>query len=173
MSSKTHVPTENQELTADSIGQIQHWFESTVPAPTNRNAHVQLALHLTKVAAMLHAFRDPDETLPTRKPLGFTQAVLDFMQRQLTSSSIELALDEIDRLALLNALCEQIVTTTGIAHMMRMNIAGALQEIALSNGSGSGKDGKPALGKSGSLFDRRAFHTPDLTSFLDLNAEQA
>ena len=65
---------------------------------------------------------------------------------------------------LLDALCDQIVTAVGVAHMFGMNIEGAMDEVNRSNFS-KFVDGKPVFNEHGKIIKGPNYTPPDLTGF--------
>lgn len=131
---------------------IKQWFNLAAPTPTDKNRAVQLGCHAEEFAEMLTA-------------LGF----------QHTSANVELwanymksefpGVMQPDRTELLDALCDQIVTAVGVAHMFGMDIEGALAEVNRSNWS-KFVDGKPTFDANGKIAKSQSYSKPDLTSFV-------
>ena len=88
-----------------------------------------------------------------------------YLQRQLKTGAIELDLTQIDRIVLLNALCDQIVTAVGTAHMLGMDIHGALAEVAASNDSKFGEDGHPIFNQEQKIVKGPNYRAPDLSRY--------
>ena len=93
---KVEVKSKEEEMQQNTINQIENWFKTAVPNPTDSNKRVQIGCHLEEMREMLGVWG------------GFEE---------------------------LDALCDQIVTAIGVAHMSGMDIQGALQEVANSNDS--------------------------------------
>ena len=68
---------------------------------------------------------------------------------------------------LLDALCDQVVTATGVAHMHGYAFLPAMNEV---NGSNFSKfvDGMPVFKEGGKIAKGPMFFEPDLTRFLPL-----
>ena len=135
-----------------TIPRIKQWFQLAVPEPTDKNRAVQLGCHAEEFAEMLTA-------------LGF----------QNTSANVELwanymksevpGVMQPDRTELLDAICDQIVTAVGVAHMFGLDIEGALAEVTRSNYS-KFVDGKPVFDANGKIAKPQSYIKPDLTPFL-------
>lgn len=139
----------------DHISDIKGWFELAVPTPTDKNRAVQIGCHFEEVGEML-------QTLPTNHPClrdDLADIANDYKRRQ------EVSPEEPDRLELLDALCDQIVTAVGVAHMFGMNIEGALAEVNRSNWS-KFVDGKPVFDANGKIAKPPSYSKPDLTLFV-------
>lgn len=165
MTPQTFQITDTPNESLEQIRQIARWFETAVPNPSDQNARTQIGAHLEEVSEMIRALRDAGATHSARKELTFAADVLSYFRRQLKSGELEISLDKIDRVALLDALCDQIVTTVGIAHMLGMDIAGALKEVAASNESELGKDGKPIFNEQRKTIKGPRYKSPDLAAY--------
>lgn len=165
------IATQNSQITdiqnqsLEQIGQIARWFETAVPNPSDRNTCTQIGVHLEEVSEMIRVLRDAGATHSARKELTFAADVQSYFQRQLKSGDLEIAFDKVDRVALLDALCDQIVTTVGIAHMLGMDIEGALREVAASNKSRFGEDRQPIFNEQRTIVKGPRYRSPDLAAY--------
>lgn len=145
MENTPHSPlfAATQTQPPEQIKQISQWFETAVPEPTDRNILTQLGVHFEEVFEMAQTLKDAGMTKEARDQLTFVGDVLHFVQRQIKGGVITIDFEKIDRTALLNSLCDQIVTAVGVAHIFGMDIQGALKEVANSNDSKFGKNSQP------------------------------
>lgn len=136
-----------------NITSILNWFKQAVPNPTGKNRAVQLGVHQEENAEML-------------KALGFTKEAVrvDVFADYLKMEDFG-AFDGVDRLELLDAMCDQIVTAVGVAHMFGLDITGALAEVDRSNWS-KFVDGKPAFNEHGKISKPPTYSPPDLRGFV-------
>jgi predicted HAD superfamily Cof-like phosphohydrolase len=144
-----------------SIKQTLDWFKAAVPTPDNRTLSVQVGCHLEEVAEMLEAITtssyDTDETLDEAfRPLNIASGAL---------KSGEARIECVDRTELLDSLCDQIVTAVGIAHMMGMDIEGALVEVNRANFS-KFENGQPVFLEGGKIGKGADYLAPDLSRFV-------
>lgn len=110
-----------------TIKSIIRWFEIAKPEPTNQDIVKQIAFCVEEFTEMLEAIR------------------CDFMVGQMKTLKAELmsisddrgACDRyvanFDKVALLDALCDQIVTATGVGVFMGAKFIPALEEVNRSN----------------------------------------
>ena len=154
--------------TVQKIRQIKQWFETAVPSPENINITTQIGVHLEEVAEMLEPLRDAAENQETTDQMNFFIEVLNHAQKRFKSNSDSFRFDLrfVDRKALLDGLCDQIVTAVGIAHMFELNIEGALQEVADSNDSKFDEGGHPIFNVSRKVMKGPKYFAPDLTKFI-------
>ena len=135
------------------ITAIKNWFTLAVPTPTDKNRAVQIGVHLEEVAEMAATFNDAD-----------LAATIDVISEQYKTDTT-IRLDTVDRTELLDALCDQIVTAVGVAHMFGLDIEGALAEVTRSNYS-KFVDGAPVFDANGKIAKPATYSKPDLTPFL-------
>jgi predicted HAD superfamily Cof-like phosphohydrolase len=138
------------------INSIKAWFVEAVPVPTERNKAVQLGVHLEEVGEMLLAC---DE--------GIKSHLLDQWGHELKTGEAVIA-DNIDRVELLDSLCDQIVTAIGVAHMFGMDIAGALNEVDESNWS-KFLNGVAQFDANGKIAKAASYVKPNLSPFMGVD----
>ena len=139
----------------NQVKQIKQWFEVAVPEPTLQNQNVQLGVHFEEVVEMLDAFKCPQE---------FSQN-LEYLSKLLKNNPTFWEHTGTNAVEILDALCDQIVTAVGVAHMFGYNIDGALQEVIRSNNS-KFVDGKPVFDINGKITKPPTYSKPDLTPFV-------
>lgn len=138
------------------ISTIKLWFERAVPNPTDKNRAVQLGVHFEEVGEMGDAIRE-----------DVASDVCEFMAKHFKAHvGIPIADPKIDRKELLDALCDQIVTAVGVAHMFGMDIAGALSEVNRSNWSKMDEHGQPTFDENGKIKKGVNYTPPNLEGFL-------
>lgn len=136
------------------VPQIKDWFVQAVPAPTDKNRATQLGCHFEEVAEMFDAMGE--------QVVG---ARLDQIGEHYKARTVPVGCD---RDAMLDSLCDQIVTATGVAHMFGMDIQGALNEVNRSNWS-KFVDGKPVFDINGKIAKPPTYSKPNLTPFVGAN----
>lgn len=143
-----------------SIKQTLEWFRAAVPNPTNRTLSVQIGCHLEEFSEMLEAVT---ATGPTDDALEIAFKALCIASTDLKSGeACAECLDEVD---LLDSLCDQIVTAIGIAHMLGMDIEGALAEVNRANFS-KFENGRPVFLEGGKIGKSKDYVAPDLSRFV-------
>jgi predicted HAD superfamily Cof-like phosphohydrolase len=137
------------------IDLIKLWFKRAVPNPTPKNQAVQMGVHMEEFVEMLDQLTYVDGTtieLVHREAEHFKHAMPD--------------LTVADRVELLDSLCDQIVTATGVAHMLGMDIEGALKEVNRSNWSKFDDEGNPLFDKNGKIKKGPNYTPPELEKFV-------
>lgn len=136
------------------IQEIKRWFELAVPEPTGNNLSVQIGCHYEEVSEMAASMGFEE----------FAQDISDVADDFKSGMPANIVRD-VDQLGLLDALCDQIVTAVGVAHMFGFDIAGALAEVNRSNFS-KFVDGKPVFNEQGKIAKPPSYSPPELEQFL-------
>jgi predicted HAD superfamily Cof-like phosphohydrolase len=149
----------------EHIDQISEWFRAAIPRPTERYALTQLSVHFEEVSEMVQVLGAAGATSESCRQLIFTADALSYFQRQIKAGSVELVLNKINRVELLDALCNQIVTAVGVAHMFGMDIEGALKEVANSNDSKFEENGEPIFNAQTKIMKGPRYQPPELDQY--------
>lgn len=138
------------------IRDIYNWQKAARPNPTDEQRSVAIGVHYEEVAEMLQSTGDNEEA-------GLVGILADRYKKQkpLNVASAKFA----DRRALLDALCDQIVTAVGVAQCFGFDIEGALAEVNRSNYS-KWENGKPIFNEHGKIIKGKNFTPPVLDDFL-------
>ena len=141
------------------IHSIKEWFKAAKPEPTVKDAWVQIGCHYEEVAEMADALWD-EEVLESAE-----NAAYDYKDTEdCCIYSLE-DLSACQRIQLLDALCDQIVTAVGVAYMMGMDIEGALAEVNRSNWS-KFKGGVPVFNERGKIVKGVEYTPPELSDYI-------
>lgn len=130
------------------IKEITQWFERAVPNPTVRNESVQIGCHFEEVAEMMEALglEDMDIIFMHNIANRFKECNYPFI---------------VKKEPLLDALADQLVTATGVAHMTKMDLVSAGAEVNRSNWS-KFVDGQPVFKANGKIDKGPAYTEPNL-----------
>ncbi|MDP4545883.1 nucleoside triphosphate pyrophosphohydrolase family protein [Psychrobacter faecalis] len=142
----------------DSITDIANWFKAAKPEPTHDDVIAQMACH----------FEEVDEMIDSTNIHPFTNHLYEVRRncKQIRDNNLSSdCISKGDNLELLDALCDQIVTATGVAYMMGFDIEGALKEVIRSNNSKM-VDGKFIFDDNGKITKPESYSEPDLTPFI-------
>lgn len=112
----------------DVFKSIAEWFKLAVPSPTRTNQRVQLGCHLEEVSEMLEIVLEPGDDLT----IMVGEAADGLKQNYFDPKFLE-ELTPSQQADLLDALCDQIVTAIGVAHMYGFDIIGALAAVDDAN----------------------------------------
>lgn len=144
----------------NTMESIISWFEKAKPNPTGKDLAVQVGCHFEEVVEMLESTGDNQSTLGTLEDLaGIYKSGCGNVAR-------------FDRLALLDALCDQIVTAIGIGYMAGFDMQAALTEVDRSNWS-KFENGQPVFNAQGKIAKGRNYTPPDLRPALTRPPEKS
>jgi predicted HAD superfamily Cof-like phosphohydrolase len=143
------------------LGRTKQWFELAIQKPTKDNQRVQVGVHVEEVVEMLESLVDDDST---NGLLINAKRAMHLLAERLKKDST-LTVSTRDRQELLDSLCDQIVTATGIAHMYGFDIIGALDEVNRSNFSKFVND-VPVFNENGKISKGKDYSKPVLDSFI-------
>lgn len=140
---------------------VKQWFEAAVSNPDDKAFHVQLGCHLEEVCEMLECLdaRDGYSKGILRLALEGVERLADCLKRG------EVALTVNNRKELLDSICDQQVTGVGVAHMLGMDIDGAMNEVNKSNWS-KFVGGKPLFSEQGKIAKGPDYKAPELERFV-------
>lgn len=143
-------------METDIIAKILEWFKRAVPEPTDKNRAVQYGCNLEEVAETAEALYDSTtaDALHQRGEL--------FKKHSL---GLRVDADPGQRQLLLDALCDQIVTAVGVAHMHGLDIVTGLHRVNNSNWS-KFVDGQPVFDENGKIKKGHNFYHPDLSDLV-------
>ena len=137
-----------------AIESIEAWFKAAKPAPLERDFWIQAGCDAEEVA-------EGFESIGHFSLCRFVNSEASDLKRYPEDYSI----DNVDGLALLDAICDRIVTSIGMAYMLGMDVRGALAEVQRSNWS-KFVDGKPVFDENGKIAKGPDYTPPDLTPFI-------
>jgi predicted HAD superfamily Cof-like phosphohydrolase len=148
---------------SEGIARTKQWFELAVPRPVPKNVTTQLGCHFEEVVEMIAGFKGNDR---------ITQSMLTQAMISLHGLALHLKADKngsciavSDRMEVLDGICDQLVTGTGLGHMLGLNVVDALDEVNRSNFS-KFVDGQPIFDKDMKIAKGPNFFKPNLTPFL-------
>ena len=153
----------NSPLVADPVERILAWFKAAKPNPTEKNVATQLGAHFEEVFEMMLALGITDSNA-----LAMQSISDDFYKSKSVSENClgnPVELPENWKVALLDALCDQIVTSVGVGYMLRFDIEGALKNVIDSNHS-KFVDGKPLFNENGKITKGPGYIAPSLEQFI-------
>lgn len=146
-----------------NINEILKWFKKAVPEPTIENACVQIGCHYEEVGEMATALSDQVVFDISKTAELYKSKEVSHL---ISVEEVKLGLGDSDKCELLDSLCDQIVTAVGVAHMLGMDIEGALDEVNRSNWS-KFENGSPVFDDNGKIKKGASYFKPDLTRFID------
>lgn len=138
------------EQGAEVIKSIINWFEIAKPDPCAKDLVVQIGVHLEEVAEMLGA-------------MGSRSGYIEYLSEAYKHNRV-LDPTKINKVEVLDAICDQIVTAIGVGVMMGFDVFSALKEVDRSNWS-KFVDGKPIFDECGKIMKGDGYSPPNIVGF--------
>lgn len=140
------------------------WFEKARPTQTISSFSAQLGVHFEEVGEMVEALHPTDEA--SAELLSQAQSALKALADHLKNNHGSIFVLPEDRIDMLDALCDQIVTATGVAHTLDYDIVGAMTEVNRSNFSKFDANGLPIYNEQGKVMKGENYSKAELTAYL-------
>ncbi|AWN06229.1 putative phosphoribosyl-ATP pyrophosphohydrolase [Erwinia phage phiEaP8] len=141
----------------------QLWFEKAVPVVQTKNVNVQTGVHFEEVKEMLEQMQGT--TPEAHAYIGQAIHALGELAAYLKQSDEKLKYVIADEAEFLDALCDQIVTNVGVAHMQNLPIHGAMMEVNASNFS-KFVDGEPVFDENRKIAKGPNYFKANLRQFV-------
>lgn len=150
-------------LNNNTLDNTLRWFSEAKPNPTHRDLIVQLGVHFEEVTELL------DVVEGTNQVAGLNVlCALENLKRladDMKANPENYCVPDTDRAEALDAICDQIVTGTGTAYMLGMDVVGAMNEVNRSNYS-KFVDGKAIFNEQGKIAKGPDYTKPDLAPYI-------
>ncbi len=143
------------------IQDTYRWFQKAFPTVVSKNVHTQIGVHFEEVVEMLEELGSNDEH--TTDLLIAAQTALHALAEHLKESDNVLGV--VHRKRLLDSLCDQVVTATGVAYMQGFRFVEAMDEVNASNYS-KFVNGEPVYKANLKLAKGPDFFEPNLLPFI-------
>lgn len=146
---------------SNEIENIESWFAAAKPKSNIDDACVQIGCHFEEVAEMIESIFGAQnnavkEVVKIADYFKSKQPEARFILNNMTDWQLT---------ELLDSLCDQVVTATGVGQRLNMNIRGALNNVIDSNWS-KFEDGKPVFNEYGKIAKGKDYFAPDLKGFI-------
>lgn len=148
----------------DVLANTLHWFELAKPEPTNKDFHTQLGVHLEEVAEMLETLTPISGIAKTM--LNSTRQSIERFATFLKENDDVFCIEPDQVEAYLDAICDQLVTGTGCAHIAKFQLIEALGEVNRANFSKFDEEGKPILDANRKVIKGPNYVPPNLKPFI-------
>jgi hypothetical protein len=153
--------TDTKTLIRPVLSETLGWFQLAVPEPAAKNFTTQLGCHFEEVREMVHELNplNPQAADLLLAADYALHALAEFLKTNEGSVAIK------NRVEYLDAICDQLVTATGCAHMAKLDVIGGLNEVNRSNFS-KFHNGVPQFDENRKLSKGPAYTKSDLTPFV-------
>lgn len=141
------------------------WFKKARPIPTLQHFNAQTGVHFEEISEQLvelHGITPEAEAL-LRRAEEVLKALGEYLKNNSELFLVEVKEGREDKF--LDALCDQIVTATGVGHMCGYDMVGAMTAVNVSLFSKFVK-GQPIYKPNGKIDKGPDFQEPDLTPYL-------
>lgn len=152
------------------ITQIKRWLETAFPKPTEKDRATQIGVHLEEVTEFMEAIGSSKAATILVQDVSDNFKQSPNIYQDADGNAITLPKDFKEQM--LDALCDQIVTATSVAHSMGFDIVGAIKEVNASNWS-KFEDGKPLYDANGKVIKGKHYFKPNLKPFLTNDGSKA
>lgn len=155
--------------TTVSLEPITKWFKTAKPEPVMgfpaKWVNTQMGAHFEEVAEMVKVLKDQDSDLDLAELAFQTHSLLVQLAQHLYESDVQINLNQDERVELLDALADQVVTLTGVAYFSKFKWDEALTEVSNSNNS-KFENGKPVLREDGKIMKGKDYFVPKLEPYV-------
>lgn len=160
---KNHQQKSQPKLPANTLSATVAWFEEARPSPTSKQFHTQLGVHFEEVAEMVDELSssDPEAIVLLHEARVALKALATFLKK----SDYVVGVEPHARPNFLDAICDQLVTATGVAQHCGFPVVEALDEVNASNFS-KFVDGKAIVDANGKIAKGPGHWKPDLSQFV-------
>mgnify|MGYP003606356232 CR=1 FL=1 len=145
------------------ISDTVNWFKQAKPNPTAKNIYVQIGCHFEEVCEMLQAMNLTDT--PAYLELKALSDEYKQLAKDCLNKDLERAIETWNKLALLDSLADQYVTSVGVGYMFGFDMQGAINEVNRSNYS-KFENGKPIFDQNGKIAQGANYESPNLEPYL-------
>lgn len=139
------------------------WFKKAVPKPNTKNFTTQLGVHVEEFYEMLIELTPQDDS--TRQALADTVEAVKHLATHLKQHG-GVHVEPENHIGFLDALCDQLVTATGVGHMSNFNIVGALGAVNVSNFSKFDDNGDPIFDENMKVTKGPNYKPVDLSPYI-------
>ena len=162
----THYPAQVDKLferDPDAVDNTVNWFKQAKPNPTAKDIYVQIGCHLEEVCEMLQALNLT--VTPAYRELKALSDEYKQLAKECLNKDLERVVESWDKLALLDSLADQCVTSVGVGYMLNFDMQGAIGEVNRSNYS-KFENGVPIFDKNGKIAKGVNYESPQLEPYL-------
>ena len=145
------------------IDSIFGWFKKAVPEPKVKNMNTQLGVHIEEVAEMLDEIYSREEDV--NELITEACLIMERLGEVLKTTNNENLIVITNRERFLDALCDQIVTATGVGYMYGMDLPNALDEVNKSNYS-KFVNGEPIFNENLKIMKGPDYFIADVKPFI-------
>lgn len=137
------------------------WFSKARPNTTDKDFQSQIGVHFEEVTEMLDQISgNPEAVAAIMDARRAMKKLADLCKAQKAQIIV------LNELELLDSICDQIVTGTGVSHCRGHDIVGAMTEVNRSNFSKFGEDGQPLYNADGKVIKGPNYSKAELSPYV-------
>lgn len=140
------------------------WFQKAVKMPISKNIHTQMGVHFEEVREMIIEIEGLDPE--AERLLGNAAHHLHELAEFLKQRDGVIVIRETNRINFLDAIVDQLVTATGVAHMLHMDPVAGLDEVNRSNWSKFDENGEPYFDQNQKVAKGPNYRKANLAPFV-------
>lgn len=123
----------NIPLPVNPLSHIVEWFDKARPQATASDFQSQLGCHFEEIAEMIDELRGVTDYDHVAILEAWRAVHLLAENLKAAAKNAQPIVEIRDRAKFLDAVCDQIVTVTGCARALKMDVVGAIAEVSWSN----------------------------------------
>lgn len=152
-----------------SVKSITDWFRTAKPEPVigfpDKWLPTQLGAHFEEFAELVQVFASNYLDIELQEHMNSLLIQLNSVKTYLYKKDKLPKLNQSERIAVLDALADQVVTATGVAYFSKFKFDEALTEVNKSNYS-KFVQGKPVLNEHGKIIKGKDYFKPELKDYV-------
>jgi predicted HAD superfamily Cof-like phosphohydrolase len=152
---------------SDILANTKIWFTRVRPEPNDQHFHSQLGCHFEEIHEMILELEPVKDDIDGSL-LGIALDAIGNLADALKAAAKagQTMVTVRDRAKLLDSVCDQIVTGTGVAHTLNMDVINGMQAVNLSNYSKFDTDGQPIYDENHKMVKGPNYVEADLTPYV-------
>lgn len=160
--------TTNSDLEV-SVKSITDWFKTAKPEPVMgfppKWLPTQLGAHFEEIGELVQVFASNNSDIELQNHMNSLLVQLNIVKQYLYKKDKLPELNQEERVAVLDALADQVVTATGVAYFSKFKFDEALSEVNKSNYSKL-ENGKPVFNENGKIIKGKDYFKPELKDYV-------
>jgi hypothetical protein len=155
---------------SDILANTKIWFTRVRPEPNDQHFHSQLGCHFEEIVEMIDELEDTgvDQTMEDLREAArdAVHALAESLKAAAKGGYTAIRVSAARRAQFLDSICDQIVTGTGVAHTLNMDVINGMQAVNLSNYSKFDETGQPIYDENMKMLKGTNYVEADLTPYV-------
>lgn len=154
-----------KQMHAVTLKPITDWFITAKPEPTEKDKATQLGAHFEEVSELVAVLSSNSQNTDLQNQAAKALIELKALATLLYTSPTLPEFTKDERVSILDALADQVVTATGTATFLGLKWDKALTEVNQSNFS-KFENGKPIMNTNRKIIKGKNYREPQLRDFV-------